>query len=894
MSRVCPSCGLDQLPEQIDWCPRCNEFLAWDRNGVVADGSSEGATVAMPTIAPPAHATGTRGRVVLRLKGPGEETTSDLPVQLSVEAGHTVSLTALVRNESEIVEHFRVGVDGLPDGWWSVEREVVRLMSFGSDEYETELEVSIHPPRTAHARAGRYEFEVVASAVAQPLEARATAWVDVLPFQLIALAARPPVASGRRRRRFYADVRNLGNAPIAVDVGASEHEDRCRFELPAVSTGIVPGQTAAIPIVVRPRKPLIIGRKADRTLELRAWTADEEPGPAVTASAIYRQRPWIPWWLALLVLLLVIAAVLVFLLWPDRVTVPDVEGEPSAFAAQERLEQEGLTVSPAAKNEVRTDVEPGTVIGQTPAAGSEVDPGTVVTLLLARGARGTRVPDVRGLTPSEADQRLVSANLTLGNVAPQLDPKGQIASQVPVPGRLRRRGTAVNVILAGTEVKVPDLDGLKIAKADQKLAEVGLKLGKQNPRPNPNRPIVNQVPSAGEKRPTGTAVEVFLKQPKPKPKPEEETPDSGAAAVPPTSGQAAAQAATTVQAAGLQPRTVLAVDESAPGTVVRTVPAAGDAAPADGRVRVVVSAGFPRLAYEGGPDLVTADGAEGRAVAALLPRETVGTKPSWTPDGRAVVARFEKGGLVIASTSSPGPPTQLDLSRAGDDLDEPSVAAGPRGPVLAFVSHDPELGDRVCFSRLSGTEASRPSCRRLEGWRLGELTWMPDGRTLFAAARPTNGADWRFGLLRLRADTRFSTRARDWRGGRSLRTPAQPRRGVAAVAVDPSGRRLALVSSHATSRFQIALTTPDDLALENAKVLPLQGCDVEWRPDGAELAVVQSDNGCRNIRSRIVRVAPARPRELTTVVLRGRDPAWQPIELGPISPERAPAPGTRP
>src|SRR6201999_2140691 len=158
---------------------------------------------------------------------------------------------------------------------------------------------------------------------------------------------------------------------------------------------------------------LIIGRKAERLLDLRAWPADAEPELALTASATYRQRPWVPWWLALLVLLLVIAAVLLFLLWPDRVTVPDVKGEPSAFAAQERLEQEGLTVSPDTKNEVRSDVEPGTVIGQTPAAGEEVDPGTVVTLLLARGARGTRVPDVRGLTPSEADQRLVSANLTL-------------------------------------------------------------------------------------------------------------------------------------------------------------------------------------------------------------------------------------------------------------------------------------------------------------------------------------------------------------------------------------------------------------------------------------------------------------------------------------------------
>jgi hypothetical protein len=249
---------------------------------------------------------------------------------------------------------------------------------------------------------------------------------------------------------------------------------------------------------------------------------------------------------------------------------------------------------------------------------------------------------------------------------------------------------------------------------------------------------------------------------------------------------------------------------------------------------------------------------------------------------------------VIASTSTPGQPTPLELDRAGDDLDEPSVAESSRGPVLAFVSHDPEAGDRVCFSRLSGNDASRPSCRRLDGWRLGELTWMPNGRALLAAARPTNGADWRFGLLRLRTDTPFSTKAGDWRGGGSLRTPTQPRRGVSAVAVDPSGRRLAVVTSHGRERFQIALARPDDLALEDAQVLPLQGCDVEWRPDGAELAVVQSDNGCRNIRSRIVRVAPDDPRRLTTVVLRGRDPAWQPIELGPVSPARAPVPGTQP
>ena len=894
MSRVCPSCGYDEISDQADWCPRCNEFLAWDRDGEHADvadsrSAAEATTVTASTVqAPPAT-----GRVVLQLVGADDGAPSDRPAELSVEAGQSASLGALVRNESEIVEHFRISVVGLPDGWWSVEQEIVRLLPFGSGDYETGLAVAIHPPRTAQSRAGRWEFEVVATAVAQRLEARAEAWVDVLPFQALEITARPPVATGRRSARVYADVRNVGNAPVAVDVGASELEDRCSFVLPAVTTGIVPAQTSAIPIVVRPRKPLILGRKADRLLELRAWTAEEEPGPVTSASAIFRQRPWIPWWAALLVLLLVLIAVLLFLLWPNRETVPDVRGMPSAFAAQERLEEEGLTASPNSKSEVRPDAKPGSVIGQTPAPGTEVDPGSAVTLLLARGGRATRVPDVRGLTPSEADQRLISAHLTLGTVAPKLDPKGTIASQVPIPGRRRTRGTAVNVILAGTKVKVPDLSDLKVAKAEQRLAEAGLKLGEQNPRPNPNRPIVSQVPAAGQQRATGTAVDVFLKRPKPA-KPKEDAPQEGTtSAVPATSGEAAATAAAAVQGAGLEPRPELAIDAAAPGTVVRTVPAAGEPAPPDGRVRIVVSAGFPRLAYDTGPDLVTADGAAGLAVAAVLPRVTSDTTPSWTPDGHAVVAR-SRGGLVVASTRRPARPARLALSDAGDDLDEPSVAEGRRGTVLAFVSHEPELGDRVCFSRLSGRAASRPSCRRLAGWRLGELTWMPNGRTLLAAAEHLDAADWRFGLLRLRTSTAFATRAGAWRGGRRFVTPTQPRHGVAAVAVDPSGRRLALVTSHRLGRFQVAIAAPGDLSLRHARVLPLQGCDVEWRPDGAELAVVQSDNACRQPRGHIVRVVPDRPLDLRTVALGGQDPAWQPVELGPISPARLSALGTPP
>jgi hypothetical protein len=63
--------------------------------------------------------------------------------------------------------------------------------------------------------------------------------------------------------------------------------------------------------------------------------------------------------------------------------------------------------------------------------------------------------------------------------------------------------------------------------------------------------------------------------------------------------------------------------------------------------------------------------------------------------------------------------------------------------------------------------------------------------------------------------------------------------------------------------------------------LPLPGCDVAWRPDGKELALVQAGSRCVERVGPIVRVRPADPRTIQTVVLMGQHPAWQPIDLTP-------------
>ena len=73
------------------------------------------------------------------------------------------------------------------------------------------------------------------------------------------------------------------------------------------------------------------------------------------------------------------------------------------------------------------------------------------------------------------------------------------------------------------------------------------------------------------------------------------------------------------------------------------------------------------------------------------------------------------------------------------------------------------------------------------------------------------------------------------------------------------------------------MTTPGDLRRPAAPSLPLRACEVAWRPDGGEIAVVQSDGACSKPLGQIVRVDPDAPRSTTSVTGGGRHPSYQPL-----------------
>ncbi len=93
-----------------------------------------------------------------------------------------------------------------------------------------------------------------------------------------------------------------------------------------------------------------------------------------------------------------------------------------------------------------------------------------------------QVPSVRGLTEAEARQKLTDAKLVVGrirNIQEPDKPVGQVTEQHPTEGESVPVGTKVQLTInLGKEtVTVPDLTGMLVQRAADKLAQIGLTVG---------------------------------------------------------------------------------------------------------------------------------------------------------------------------------------------------------------------------------------------------------------------------------------------------------------------------------------------------------------------------------------------------------------------------------
>jgi beta-lactam-binding protein with PASTA domain len=831
-------------------------------------------------------------------------------LEVAVVPGDRVRVVAHVRNQGTIVDNYSLVVHGFPREWYTVVPETIYLVPFGSaGAYEQEVEIHLHPPRTPEAQARRWELSVGVSSRAHGAEvASAPMTLGIHPYEDYAVRVRPARASGRRRASYDVTIANNANAVALLALDANDSDGACEFTFEHDTVELGAGETKPVRLTCRPPRQIWIGRAVERRFEiacaggeegerlLQAKAAARQQGgglaglggrmpripgvsapkvnmpnvsigaggkldvrmpnvrgpqfqgvnlrrptlglkalrmpdhaaapalssaPLLPTQAIFRQKAWLPWWLAIVVPLLLLLLLALFLLLPKNVKVPDVVGSKTVFGAERKLIAAGLQrgdtqTRPAAK------VRPGTVLSQSPDAGASAKKGSAVSLEIAVGNGDTTVPKLAGLRLREADKALRAKHLQKGALSVQPpDPKLKIASTIPPAGERVKEGTPIDIFYPDPDAAVPS---------------------KQGPGKD------------GGPAPPGAA-EVAVPE------------------IEPTDQQGYAK---VLSQAGLVPGpTERRIDDAPRGTVIGTDPPVGTKVVKNTKVTMIVSAGFPRIAYDDDRNVLLADGATGKRITpAVAKRPGIDEKdPSWSADGASIV--YTAGGRLVSvdMIKRDRPPTAL---RPGTEkYGDPSFAPIATRSVLAVsrINGDGPTADRdLCVGRVKLDEY-QPQCIVDDSFSIGFAHWSPDGRTILAFATSAKG----FGIVQYTSKRAFSGRKADWGKGEFV-TPRSGGKGVFDVALSPDGKRLAAIANVDSPTPQLYLTTPDDISLHKAKPLPIGACKVVWL-DSRILALVKLGD-CTQAIGEIVRVSVDDPTRTTQITAAGDNPTFQPLSAG--------------
>ncbi|MBR2789541.1 MAG: PASTA domain-containing protein, partial [Eggerthellaceae bacterium] len=218
-----------------------------------------------------------------------------------------------------------------------------------------------------------------------------------------------------------------------------------------------------------------------------------------------------------LVLVAVLAALFMLNKCSAEITdaVPNLVGKSQTEAAR-LIKSAGFTVGEVTK-EFSDTVEAGRVISQDPAAGTELEPGSVVTMVVSKGKELVTVPVITGKTVTELQQILEEAGLVPKAGEASYDAIveiNKVIRQDPVPGTKVEKGSAVVYVLSlGPEnINVPNVVGSTLAKARSILGAAGFQVFEEHEYSDTVEKdvVIRQSPGANSKLEKGSSVTIIV------------------------------------------------------------------------------------------------------------------------------------------------------------------------------------------------------------------------------------------------------------------------------------------------------------------------------------------------------------------------------------------------
>ncbi|MHC4529268.1 MAG: PASTA domain-containing protein, partial [Planctomycetota bacterium] len=323
------------------------------------------------------------------------------------------------------------------------------------------------------------------------------------------------------------------------------------------------------------------------------------------------------------------------------IIVPDIVGQGETDA-NSSITAVGLTTG-VIVYEYNDTVPLGEVISQNPTAGTAVPIGSPVDIVVS----GVIVPDVVGMTQTDANSAIVASGFLIGEVSYQYSDTvgaGSVIDQSPAGETAAGVGSAVDLIVSRGQPIVPNLADMTLAEANSAIAAANLTMGavtvtEQFSVVVPAGLVISQDPTGGTAVPIGSPVDLVVSLGTP-------------VVVPDVVEQTEAEAILTISAVnGLSVGTVTYdySDTVAADLVISQDPAGGTMVPVGSAVDLIVSLGQAVVA----PDVVNQTEADANsAISAIGLVAEVIYQHSDTVAAGIVISQNPVGGATVPIRSS--------------------------------------------------------------------------------------------------------------------------------------------------------------------------------------------------------------------------------------------------
>jgi hypothetical protein len=334
----------------------------------------------------------------------------DIPFRLVLESplqpvapGARLRLALVIENLTDQEQTYTVAVEGLEPKWAGVNRQQVRLEAYE----QTEITISVRPPRSSETRPGIYPLQVRVALKDDPaLALEATSEIDVVGFAGFGMVIQPTERNGV----YNLVMQNQGNLPLGVKLGGYNRDKLLRYRFEPSEVYFEAGEIRQSTLTVHLAQPGVTGGARSVPFLVVARSLDSA-GYQAPVLASYQpdssRRVLLAGLLGLPVLLLIsvaalaaIAAIVYFGRVIPGFGPPAKGAEETALIAEEGLSAEAPAVaSPGAPLATPTliQVPPTATITLTP---TEAPSPTVTPLALDDQPPGATLTFGEELAPS--------------------------------------------------------------------------------------------------------------------------------------------------------------------------------------------------------------------------------------------------------------------------------------------------------------------------------------------------------------------------------------------------------------------------------------------------------------------------------------------------------------